>query len=614
MVRSDGSVTMTAGFAPAPPLHRRSALTLPPGVANVELAVFVELSAADVRAAFLPPEVTAEPQELSALDDLTYEADGDDHLDVPLVRLTRATLLQDGRIKVTTEPDPEAGWVLADHDRDEVLHGGTTGVATTAGTLDGPLVRVVDAGGVVLSSWALIDDPVALNRALMTGESTGSGRPSELSAGDLDTPLGRILQHIHETFVMDASEIAAPAGSTSGVDGHEAAEGPGDDNLWARLEQETLGRDPRAGAYARVGARDPVAGLADPLVELLDMMRDQAPAPLDAGQQPQSLLGRLARRGADDHGGGGRRGSTWSTTARIRVWARNVLRCWAAAQTDPRLTWVNPLAPLGNLDAIASIFVELYLRAIEAGDEAEPGLVDLDDLWARWSQPFVGSGHGDGWLERADIGSPRLKEIVGPDFVDVVSALCWLAIRPGADRRERIVSWQPARRASLEKGLIEVNKSVAEYLSIIVGQNLSEDQVAEDLLAACDFIDDRLWCKQTAHDLGLTHLSLEAPNSGQSVALKVIVGGIDDPLYDPRLATLVTAARAYRSVEAVVVFAHDRDHDWRLIIEPGAPAVYMAAVNGTEHESHPLVDNALDAIAAGQGVLADLFPRLKEIA
>src|SRR5256885_11386083 len=51
----------------------------------------------------------------------------------------------------------------------------------------------------------------------------------------------------------------------------------------------------------------------------------------------------------------GRGGHPWTPSARIRVRARNVLRRWAAAQTDPRLVWVDPLAPLGNLKTIAAV-------------------------------------------------------------------------------------------------------------------------------------------------------------------------------------------------------------------------------------------------------------------
>ena len=60
--------------------------------------------------------------------------------------------------------------------------------------------------------------------------------------------------------------------------------------------------------------------------------------------------------------------------------ARNVLRRWAGAQTDPRLSWVDPLAPLGNLRAIASVFALLWNRYSTFDGIAELSAEDLDDL------------------------------------------------------------------------------------------------------------------------------------------------------------------------------------------------------------------------------------------
>ena len=72
-----------------------------------------------------------------------------------------------------------------------------------------------------------------------------------------------------------------------------------------------------------------------PLVELLDVMRDGAPAPSDGTSA--SVLARLV---SDHHDRDQNRPKvTWSTSARVRVRTRNVLRRWAAAQADPRLVW-----------------------------------------------------------------------------------------------------------------------------------------------------------------------------------------------------------------------------------------------------------------------------------
>ena len=69
-----------------------------------------------------------------------------------------------------------------------------------------------------------------------------------------------------------------------------------------------------------------------------------------------------------------------------------MLRRWAAAQTDPRLSWVDPHAPLGNLAMVAAMFAELWCHNAHPGAVVELTADDLDDLWARWFRPFVGTG------------------------------------------------------------------------------------------------------------------------------------------------------------------------------------------------------------------------------
>ena len=80
----------------------------------------------------------------------------------------------------------------------------------------------------------------------------------------------------------------------------------------------------------------------------------------------------------------------------MRVRARNVLRRWASVQTDPRLTWVDPLAPLGNLTLVAATFAQLWRFNREPGFNAGLTEDDLDDLWMDWLRRFVGMGQGDG--------------------------------------------------------------------------------------------------------------------------------------------------------------------------------------------------------------------------
>jgi hypothetical protein len=321
----------------------RAGLTLRAGPGNVELAVFAELLADAVHAAFIPPHTTAEAKSLAELGALTYSESEDEAAAVPPVRIVRATLLTGGRVRVVTTPGPEQGWRLADHETVQPLI--IEGVAAvTPGELPGPLIHLVDSAGETLSNHVVIDDLDALAHALEAGERVSSSRPSELTIGDLDTPLGTALTWLHQNIVMDVSERTT-SGGVGGVRSDEVAEGSDDDSLWDRLEREKLARDPRAGTYARLLGEAGVIGVADPLIELLDAMRHRVPTQLGApGSGVRSTLEQILH--IDAAGGG----HPWTPSARIRVRARNVLRRWAAAQTDPRLLWVDSLAPLGNLN------------------------------------------------------------------------------------------------------------------------------------------------------------------------------------------------------------------------------------------------------------------------
>lgn len=583
----------------------RAALTLPPGPANVELAVFAPMAADQVRGAFLPPGVEARSLRLDELEELTYDSEDTSTPALP-IRLQRATLTDEGRVQVQAKPAPEDTWLLADHHHQSALLVGLGGTISVD-ALRGPLVQLRDGSGAALSNWAVLEDPAALARVLAAPQSGGSSKPVELTGAELDTPLGRALVYLHRNLVMDASEIPTVSSGGRGLGGDEDLSGDTDD-LWERLERETLGRDPRAGTYGRLlAARARTDLLSDPLVELLDAMRDRAPTGKEQSAPGGSVLARLIREHAE---GKDAVKTTWSTSARIRVRTRNVLRRWAAAQTDPRLAWVNPLAPLLNLQAVATVFVDLYLRAMD-DDQSELAPGDLDDLWARWLMPIVGTGQHDGWIDRAGLSASELAEHVADGFTEICSALCWLAIRPGPSRRQRVVQWQATLGAALNWNLLEDTDDCAQYVSLIVGRDVSPDQLTTDFLEAIEFMDDRLWCDKTATELELDTLDLEpGPLGGNSI--KAVVGGVADPLQDPRLARLVVAARSYRRVDAVVVFAADLD--WRIFIQPDEPAYFLAHLGADPIESTSLSADDLDRFAVGERVLADLFPRATKVA
>ena len=102
------------------------------------------------------------------------------------------------------------------------------------------------------------------------------------------------------SVVMDVAEPASFPGA-GGLRACKAAARDEDENLWTRPERETLGRDPRAGIYARLLVRrGAVSGVAEPITELLNAMRHRVPAGIDTpGARPRSLLELLTHRAPD---------------------------------------------------------------------------------------------------------------------------------------------------------------------------------------------------------------------------------------------------------------------------------------------------------------------------
>jgi hypothetical protein len=240
-----------------------AALTLAAGPGNVELAVFSALSADELRKTFIPLDTTAEPQPLESLATFTYDSSPEADQELSQVTILNVALRPDGRVRLVASQPVQAIWRLADHNATQPLVPSGSS-ADTAGPLAGPIVYLVDADGGVLSNRAVLDDPEALARILTAGEPTSSSRPTELSASDLGSPLGEALLWLHQHMVMDVTE-QPPAGGGAGGDRDET-EAPDDDDLWTRLEQERLGRDPRASIYRHFFGEPSRSDWSDPLV------------------------------------------------------------------------------------------------------------------------------------------------------------------------------------------------------------------------------------------------------------------------------------------------------------------------------------------------------------
>jgi hypothetical protein len=570
--------------------------------ANVELAVLATLDPEVVRSLFLPPEMSTVARTLDSLVDLSFRSAAEPEL--PGVRLRTAAALADGCVEVVCESPCQPDWLLDDLASPQPLIIEPSGRVVTRAPLPGRLVRLTDAAGTVLSNRVVVDDPASLANALNAGSGRpAADRPVELAPGDLETPLGQALEWLHRNLVMDVSE--QPNNSITGGVGAEEAEQQADDNLWERLAREQLGRDPRANTYHRMFGRKVSTG-TEPIIELLEKLRAQAPSQ-PAALSGGSLLARLltgARKPGPVH--------QWKPSTRIRIRARNVLRRWASAQTDPRLVWVDPLAPAGNFAMIAGTLAHLNLERARHPEHVELTPDDLDDLWLRWLQPFVGTGQGDGWLEQLHPDDLALAQQRLPEWLpEAVAALCWLSVRPGPLQRERIVASQAMLAAAYQCDLLEPTPVAAAYLSAVIDNRLTRAQLDTQLFDAITFIDDDLWCAQTRAALSLQRLELLAPPGAAAIQVRLDVRGIDDPLLDARVPRLVAAVRRYRRCSGVAVYCADA---WRMVFVDGHHIGYRPAREGLQDSMNVLVGGQLEQLAASGGVLADLFVAPEQIA
>jgi hypothetical protein len=194
---------------------------------------------------------------------------------------------------------------------------------------------------------------------------------------------------------------------------------------------------------------------------------------------------------------------------------------------------------------LAVFLVHLRIQAVTNPDTVELAVDDLDDLWERWLRPFVGTGAGDGRLDRLEpeFGEDIQEALAG--LPEIVSALSWLAVRPGSGQRERILTFQPLLGAARDHDLLSPNEETATYLRIVTGEALTPAKVQAQLEHAIDFIDDDLWCERVRTELGLDQFRFGTP-SGAGVSTHVDVDGVVDPLTDPRLPRLAVMATRYR--------------------------------------------------------------------
>ncbi len=77
---------------------------------------------------------------------------------------------------------------------------------------------------------------------------------------------------------------------------------------------------------------------------------------------------------------------------------------------------------------------------------------------------------------------------------------------------------------------------------------------------------------------------------------------------------LIVAVRHYRGVDPVALYSQDPDHPWRLIATTGERAASLSDLDSEPLDSVPLADGVIEKLAAGRGVVANLFRSRSEVA
>ena len=554
--------------------------------ANYETGVIARLDPDTLRGTFTnPPPLEATPTEPAAFIDQRFRSD--DIGSRPPIHLRTARRRGNGSLELHYTGELPAAALLTD--------GNTTIKPNSDEQLEGRLVwLVVDTDPI--SNRCVVAEPSDLDAQLRTPDSKDLTRPGELHAGDLDTPLGRVLQWMHETCIMDVAETDAVGIAERAA---EDTENEGDEtDLWNRLASDNLQYDPRASTYQLVQQR---AGADDPLLGLLSAMLSRAPEQVHQAWNNVIALPTRQTDG-DQHTGDERpredyhQARRWAVATRVRVRARNVLRRWADAIGDRRLAWIDPHAPLVNYRAMIDAIAMLRSINQHTGDGLKDE--DLDDLTDRTVRAILAA-----WphLEHDEEGTL-------PDrTVALATALVYLALRDAPDKRSRFLHWQPRLRDLREHGILQPSSLAANYLTVLLERPTIPEQIRFKFEEAITYIDDEEWTRRQREQLNFTRLVFGKPKRHDEVDAVLFVEGITRPLMDPRTLQLIAAALDYRDAGGLRL--NDRREHWSLTILPGERLTLHAdwLTEGAVDSLSVLGVGELERLAASDSPLSELF-------
>ncbi len=530
--------------------------------ANVEAGVIVSASADTIRSAFCPPDLSLHPLSLDGVKTLSYRQPVEATHRPYFIRFARR--LADGRIEVAVQPtpSPEARALLTDGAVRVLLAGEQTAgrLPVGAGAI---LLWLEDETRAQLSNMVALEDPKALAAWLQERNQTVD-KPSELDVADLETPIGAMLQRLHRTCIFDIDETAAVSNAQRTLDsgGEET-----DPAFWDRLVQEELALDRRITTYQRFAVGQLIH--EDEVLLLLREMLDRTPAHrLPPGPSEESQEGTHEKKV----------GKPWTPTQRLQVRLLHVLERWARATNDPRLRWVNPIAPVRNyvalLHAVAECWENAYLP--------EPKLLAV--LQALF-ESFITGEDAAGYLLSIDQSDREVALARTPnDARSLASALVYVALRPNSHWQSRVFDWQAFLVPGIELGVFQAAHGCDAAIERLAGIQVSTTA-----------IEDRL--------LELGSVAFQAAGFASPFNLALAVSGISDPLLDPRLVALVRRTFQYKRVPGLVVIGYD----WRVSVADGEPAYVRLPTGAILKSMRKITMSYLTSLDQQRLGLGDIF-------
>jgi len=557
--------------------------------ANVEAGVIVSASADIVRSAFCPPGLSLHPLSLDGVKTLSYRQPVEATLRRYFIRFARR--LADGRIEVAVQPapSPETRARLSDGAARALLAGEQTAGPFPVG--DGAVILwLEDETGTQLSNVVALDDLKVL-AAWLQERNQAVDKPRELDVADLETPIGAMLGRLHRTCIFDIDETAAVSNAQRALDSTGSEEA--DPAFWDRLVQEELALDRRITAYQRFAD-----GLLIQEDEVLLLLREMLARTSTQRLPPETS--EEPKEGSHEKKGG----KPWTPTQRLQVRLLHVLERWARATNDPRLRWVNPIAPVRNYAALLQAVAECWENAYLP----EPKLLAV--LQALF-ESFITGEDAPGYLFSIDQSDREAALARTPDDArSLASALVYVALKPGSSWQSRVFSWQTFLVPGIELGVFQAVHDCDAAIERLAGIQVSTSAAEDRLLELAVYVDDAHWRARVQRELELDSVTFQAVNFAPPFTLALAVRGISDPLLDPRLVALVRRTFQYKRVPGLVILGPD----WRVSVADGEPVRVRWQTGVKLESSGKITMSYLTSLDQQRLGLSDIFAGNQEAA